>query len=686
MARPLAPGSISRTAAGAALVTDANGDIHANAVEGLFVDDIRMISQWHLTHGEVVARLVGEQRNGPSEDRLLFTLSVAGTIDPVALLERRRCVRGNGFDETISITTFSRPLRTGLEVTMQRDDQTVLSIGEPVTSSKLPVPIDSGDGCSLDGLGGPCVVAAPGWRSTSNGLAIDVDVVADTTWSTTVAVTAPTMGRSVVSGVASTTVVRSSEPTLDAQIAAARDDLRALTMPIGEHDVLAAGSPFFLALFGRDSMIAGTQFLIDSVDPLCDVLSVLAAHQADRVDAVTGAQPGRILHELRVGRAGVFGVQPGHAYYGSVDAPAFFVVAAGEAWRWGAPMSRIAALLPAMRSAVAWCRGAGDVDDDGFVESVPHRTGLVNLGWKDSGDSMLDEHGRTVVASVALCEVQAYWYRALRTLADIERAVGESDGAELDDEAAQLAERFREQFVYNTPDGPFVGLALDGDKQLLRVRTSNAGHALWSGILDRETAGSVAAQLASPGMLSGWGIRTVDATAPGYNPFGYHRGSVWPHDSAIGLHGITRYGCDADAARVSDAMISLGAANGGQLPELISGIGRDDVSMPVPYAAACRPQAWAAGSILHVVRAMIGLEPDVPNGHLSLRPRLPLGQSITVEGLRLGAHRVSFTAAGSDVTEVDGDGLDVIVGDDAFLAASAWGRSPQAAVRGGKDH
>jgi glycogen debranching enzyme len=408
---------------------------------------------------------------------------------------------------------------------------------------------------------------------------------------------------------------------------------------------------------------------------LIDILSELARHQANSTDARTGAEPGRILHELRIGRAGVFGLQPGEAYYGAVDTSPLFVVALGEAANWGAPRREIAALLPAAHAALRWCAEHGDVDGDGFVESVPHPTGLTNLGWKDSADSVIDAAGNVIVDRVALCEVQAYWYRALRTLAGLERWLGTGDGAHHDRDAEALAARFVDKFVYDTDDGPFVGLALDGDKKLLTVRTSNAGHVLWSGLLPPSIADSVATQLVGDDLFSGWGVRTVGARAAGYNPFGYHRGSVWPHDTALAMHGAARIGRVDVVSALGEGLTALDAANGGQLPELLSGIARRDMSLPVPYTAACRPQAWAAGAMLVVARALLGLEPDVPNSTLRLNPCLGDGTAVTVRDLQLGDHAVSFHVEGSRVVDIAAPRMRVIVGADAVLARSPWGRA-----------
>jgi glycogen debranching enzyme len=674
MARPLEHDALSLTAAGVGFVTDRSGDVRPDAVAGLIVDDRRALSRWELRVDGADARRIGWERRSASADHILCTLSAEGVIDPIAVLERERCIDGRGLRERCRITAYAQPLRLRLTLVAERDDQTVLELGDPAPPA--PRPVASASGLLLPGVDdAPDVeIVADGWRVTDDGtLVVDAHVDAGTTWSTEVtAVVADGRPERPWSAPSSGTIT-TEPPLLGRAVHGARADLRGLTMPVGDRDVLAAGSPFFLALFGRDSMIAGVQFLLDSHRPLLDVLATLAEHQATVFDAVTQAEPGRILHELRLGRAGVFGVAPGTPYYGAVDTSALFVVALGEAARWGAARNEVAALLPAARAALDWCERHGDVDGDGFIESVPHPSGLTNLGWKDSSDSIIDASGRVIVERVALAEVQAYWYRALRTLAELERWTGNGDGAERDRAAAELADRFVTAFAYDTDDGPFVGLALDGQKRLLRVRASNAGHVLWTGILPAAIADPVASQLAGPDMFSGWGVRTVGADAAGYNPFGYHRGSVWPHDTAIAMHGAARIGRDDVVERLGEGLLALGAAVGGQLPELLSGISRAEIEVPVPYAAACRPQAWAAGAIMMATRAMLGLEPDAPSRRLRLRPCLPDATTMHVHDLPLGDDRISFTVTGREVTHVDAPGWDVVIGDGAVFAAGPWG-------------
>jgi hypothetical protein len=676
MSRALATDSLSLTGGGAAAVTDAAGSVDPNEVAGVFVDDVRVVALWRLEAGAAVQR-VGHVRLGPNSDRLVSTLCVDGSVDPVAVFERTRTVAAGRFGEELAITAFAGALDLTLRLSAARDDCSIFAVGT-VGGPEVSTIVAGEDGAfSLPGPpnGASVEVVAPGWRLDDGALLLDVAVGIGDTWGSTVAVTVAREGTDTGVDTDSSEHgprIDTTPPGLGHVVATGRSDLRALTIDVDGRRLFAAGSPFFLALFGRDSLIAGMQALMDTPQRLTDTLAVLAARQATASDPATRAEPGRILHELRLGRADVFGVPARTPYFGAVDTAALFVVALGEAWRWGATADTVGGLLPAARAALEWCRRFGDVDGDGFVESVPHPSGLVNQGWKDSGDAIVDPAGVTRVEAVALPEVQAYWYRAARTLGDVERRLGVGDGAEADAEAERLAAAFGPAFVFDDGAGPFVGLGLDAGKRLLTVRASNAGHVLWSGVLPPGIADAVAEQLTADDLFSGWGVRTLSAAAAGYNPFGYHRGSVWPHDTALALLGAARYGAADVVRRLSDGLVALGAVRGGELPELVSGLGRADVALPVPYAAACRPQAWAAGTSLMAVRALLGFEPDLPNGLVRIHPMLHDGHSITIRGLRCGEHQVTLTATGNELTDFDAPGLDVVTGPAAVLAATDW--------------
>ena len=677
MSRPLPTDSLSLTGAGAALVTDAAGSIEPLAVAGLIVDDVRFVSRWRIDAVGAITQLVGRERVGPSSDRLIFTIVLPESIDPIGTFERTRTVTGRGLREELRVTAYVGTIDLIVRLTVECDDLTVYEIGYGwLRPGSLPRTVPGERDTfelAASGNGAAMSIRARGWRLDHGALAVDATAAPGVAWESCVEVAAVGASRPDVTTAAQPSVSVSTSPDrLATLVERGRADLHALTIPIGEREVFGAGAPFFLALFGRDALITGIQALVDTPDRLMDVLAVLARHQGTTFDETTRGQPGQILHEMRLGRMGVFGVAPGTPYFGAIDTAPLFVLALGEAMRWGAKRDDVAALVPAARAALTWCREHGDVDGDGFIESVPHPSGLTNRHWKDSGDSVVRADGSTLVANVAVAEVQGYWYRAARSMAEIDQWLGIGDGSEHLAESDRLAAQFAASFVYEDEGGPFVGLALDDGKRLLTVRASNAGQVLWSGILPPTVAMSVAEQLIAPDLFSGWGLRTLSSAAAGYNPFGYHRGSVWPHDTALALLGAARYGVGETVRVLADGLVALGITQGGELPELVGGIGRDELHVPVPYTASCRPQAWAAGASLLVLRGLLGLEPDVPGGVVRLNPSLPPGETVEVRNLRLGSHMLSLVARGGEVVDIEAPTLDVVTGPEAVLAATGW--------------
>lgn len=674
MATPLQSDALSLTVGGTALVTSGDGTIEPTVTAGLFVDDRRALSAWRLDAVDGGLRLVSRVRLGAGSDRLLYAVSEGRRIDPVGLLERVRTLTAHRLTETLTLSAFGQPVALALRFHGERDDAAVYGLRDATPQPLVAAPAGSGVTAVLPATGvGDVEVGADGWVVTDGALTAAASAVPGTPWSSTVVVDVPGDRHEVA--VPPPLAITSTPPELAALVRRGHDDLDGLTIGVAGGSLTAAGSPFFLALFGRDSMIAGLQSLLGAPGRLLDSLDQLAAYQGTMVDAETRAQPGRILHELRLGRMGVFGVEPGKPYFGAADVNALFAVALGEAAAWGADLQRVAALLPAAQRALEWCVEYGDADGDGFIEFAPDPGGLTNIGWKDSDDSMVRADGSVFVGRVALSEVQAYWYRGLRAVAALERRLGAGDGAEHDRRAAALATAFRERFVVDVAGRPFVALALDDDKQPLRARSSNAGHVLWSGVLAAELGATIAAQLAEPDLASGWGLRTLSSANPGYNPFGYHRGTVWPHDTSIAVLGASRYGADDTVRGLSRGLVDLAGHLDGELPEVLSGISRSEVDVPIPYLASCRPQAWAAGAPLMLVRALLGLEPDTAAGVLRLRPVLAAGEELALRDVGFGEHRVSLRVRGGEVLDVEASaGFDVVVADEC-LAATGWAPS-----------
>jgi glycogen debranching enzyme len=375
------------------------------------------------------------------------------------------------------------------------------------------------------------------------------------------------------------------------------------------------------------------------------VLDTLARFQGTKFDAATDEAPGKVLHEMRFGAATSAHLKGGHVYYGSIDATPLFVMLLGELRRWGLATEVVDRLLPHADRALTWMLEHGDRDGDGYLEyerATPD--GLANQGWKDSWDGIRYGDGRVADAPIALCEVQAYAYAAYLARAHFAEEAGDTDACEAWSRRAEdLRVAFNRDFWL--PDRGFFAVGLDGDKRPIDSLASNQGHCLWTGIVDEDKAEAVADALLSPEMFSGWGVRTLASSEPAYNPVSYHCGSVWPHDNAIIAAGLVRYGFVDHAHRIMRGILDLSAADDGRLPELISGIGRDELAVPAAYPTSCEPQAWAAAAPLMFLRLLLRLDPWVTHGRVALAPSLPrwLG-SLRVENIPLGGRRVDVTA------------------------------------------
>jgi glycogen debranching enzyme len=390
-------------------------------------------------------------------------------------------------------------------------------------------------------------------------------------------------------------------------------------------EIIAAGLPWFMALFGRDSLISGYQTVMIKPDLSKGVLRALAHHQAKEVDDFTDAQPGKIPHELRHGELAHFGKSPHRPYYGTVDATPLFLILLHETWCWTKDEELVREFEGPARSALRWISEYGDSDGDGYVDYIRRsRVGLENQGWKDSFNSVLFSDGSLAEPPIALCEVQGYVYDAWLRTADLARRVwGDEDLAgELLHRAAELKERFNENFWMEERE--YYALALDGSGRRVDSITSNAGHLLWSGIVHEERSSALVRRLMSPDALfSGWGIRTMSIEDAGYNPIEYHNGTVWPHDNSLIAHGLYRYGYHTEVARIASALLDAAAYFNFRLPEVFAGYDRSETDFPVQYPTASSPQAWASGTIPLLVCTTLGVRPEPAKEELETSPLLP---------------------------------------------------------------
>ncbi|HVE75724.1 MAG TPA: amylo-alpha-1,6-glucosidase [Actinomycetota bacterium] len=442
--------------------------------------------------------------------------------------------------------------------------------------------------------------------------------------------------------------ISTNNDTFNAIVGSSIRDLKALLTPIGDEglEVITAGIPWFVAPFGRDSLITCYEMIMFNAEPARQTLLYLAANQADKDEAWRDAEPGKILHEVRSGELAGAGVIPHTPYYGSIDSTPLFLLLASAYYRWTNDIETIEHLRPSLEKALSWIDAYGDMDGDGFVEYARRsEAGLVAQGWKDSFDSIVHADGSIAEVPVALAEVQGYVFLAKSRMAEVMRLFGDDARAdELEKQAAQLKKAFNETFWM--PDEGTFALGLDSSKKLIRSVTSNPGHCLYCGIVDRDKAASVVERLMAPDMFSGWGIRTLSKDSKAYNPMSYHNGSVWPHDNALIAAGFKRYGFHQDTNTIASVLFDAAATTReARLPELYCGFDREEGIPFVDYPVACSPQAWAAAAPIVLLQAILGISARAPDGVLTVNhPTLPtwLGQ-VEIGNLKVGASKLHLS-------------------------------------------
>jgi glycogen debranching enzyme len=680
---PATGGDLTLVEGSSFALCDANGDMRPDRPLGVFVRDTRIVSGWRLLLDDQPVEALSAAAAEPYAGVFLGR-SQPGTDGSTRWVVDRRRYVGDGLREDIAVSNYDRHERAvvvTLEVDADFADLFAVKAGEAEAAGLEQAPgVRSeiranqlvylvGQGTNTRGVR----VASPGATATPGRLRWNVVVPARGTWSATVEVVARVDGHELAptfpagqpiseSGAArkladrrrTRPAIHTDWSALSRALAQSEEDLDVLRISdpeAPEIDVVAAGAPWFMTLFGRDALLAAWMMLPLRSDLAVGSLQTLARLQGVKVDSAKEEQPGRIPHELRRGLDLDGGDDGFKVYYGTIDATPLFVMLLGELRRWGHAHDEVEALLPAADRGLEWIDRYGDRDGDGFVEYLrASPAGLRNQGWKDHFDSMNFVDGTLADPPIALAEVQGYVYAAYRARAHFAEEAGD-DAAfkQWNDRAEVLRRAFNERFWL--PERGWFAVGLDRDKRPIDALTSNIGHCLWTGIVDEDKAEAVAEALMSDDMFSGFGVRTLAASMGAYNPVSYHNGSVWPHDNAIIAAGLMRYGFVEAAQRVARGILDAADAFGGRLPELFCGFDRRDYSAPVPYPAACSPQAWSAAAPVQILRTLLRLDPDLPRDRVWLAPSLPAGVGVlSIDGLAVGDAKLRVEVSGTEVS------------------------------------
>jgi len=647
-----------------------DGQIHREGVQGWFCRDRRLLAG--LTVAVSGHPPEGLAAHSVDAARAVFTGAVRhlGDLiaDPTVTIERRRTVHADRLVEFVVVTSVAQqPVDVTLQVTATCDLASMDSVKTGQAGSAVPATA-VGDGLEWRGDAAPDERPEVSLGSTPAPDAIDGETLSwrarlQTGESLEVALTAAAAEQPDAEFVEAgrrpwaPLEVRSADPRLPAVVDRGLLDLEGLLLRDAgslEGDLFAAaGSPWFLTLFGRDSLWVARMTLALGTDLALGTLRTLARRQGVREDPRTEEQPGKILHEVRRAELQQGSLTLPPLYYGTVDATPLWVVLLAEAWRWGADPAAVEDLLPAAERCLSWQR---DQAPDGFLRYID-RTGhgLANQGWKDSGDSIQWADGRLAEPPIALSEVQGYAYQAAVAGADLLDAFGRPGADAWRSWAEQLRARFRARFWVSDEVGPYPAVALDREGHAVDSVASNMGHLLGTGILDADEAALVARRLTSPDMSSGFGLRTLTRRSPRFSRLSYHGGTVWPHDTAIAVMGLAREGHTAAAAQLLSGLVEAAPAFDFRMPELYGGDARTDAPRPLPYPAACRPQAWSAAGVVAGLTSLLGLRPDVPAGSVAVGVSAEPFTSLRLDGLCVADRpaRVEVAADGAVTLSTD---------------------------------
>lgn len=660
--QPLLHDLVSCVRAPALALSDPDGQVRPVGAQGWFRADRRLLSELTVgVNGREPEGLHGSPRGASSASFTAVARHLGDvSTDPSVLLARTRELADRRLTETVTVTSSSQSdVDVELSVTAACDLAPMATVRSG--GSTAPVHASEHDG----GLVWRCADDDP--RALSVSLHTDpapdtVDAAAGRlAWRTRLG-TGDTLSVRLTAEVAgpdgdfgaplrvpwSTPDVVGADPRVGWLARQSLDDLTDLLLrddaaPEDDH-FLAAGTPWFLTLFGRDSLWAARMLLPLGSELALSTLRTLARRQGTRRHAESGEQPGKILHEVRSEALVLGSMSLPPVYFGTVDATPLFVVLLADAWRWGAPTEQVEELLPAAERCLRWVERESADGLLRYVDNSGH--GLANQGWKDSVDAVQWADGRLAEPPIALCEVQGYAYQAALTGADLLDAFGRPGSGRWRELADRLRDRFRQSFWVCDDAGPYPAVALDGEGRPVDSVASNMGHLLGTGLLEERESAAVAARLAGDDMDSGFGLRTLTSRSPRYAPLSYHGGSVWPHDTAIAVHGLCRESHVRAAVSLFRGLLAAAPAFGYRLPELHSGASAAQARTPVPYPSACRPQAWAAAAPLSALVALLGLHVDVPAGVLGVPARVdPDLGPLAVRGLDVGGYRLDVEVA-----------------------------------------
>jgi glycogen debranching enzyme len=639
------------------VVSDTRGDVEASIDDptGLFSWDTRFLSTW-------VLKVNGQRLNTLSVDDLqyfetrFFLVPGTGTvyIDAKLSVIRRRTIDGGLREELVVMNHDIEPVELGIRIEAGSDFADLFEVKDALKKQgtyerraerNRLVLAYSRDRFSRETI----VTSSEPAEFDEGGLTFRVRLEPGATWRTDLDVTIVQMGvssrpndrrqrsapdatarrrRDLDRWIADAPKLESDWEWLKVTYQRSLVDLAALRfspLSLPGQSLPAAGLPWFMTMFGRDSIFTSLQALPFTPDLAATTLRALAQRQGTRVDDFREEEPGRILHEMRFGEMTAFEERPHSPYYGAADATPLFVILLDEYERWTGDRRLVRDLEPNARAAIAWIDEYGDRMGNGYVsyERKNEETGLENQCWKDSWDSIAYRDGALPGFPRATCELQGYAYDAKVRGARLAREVWRDPAyAEtLDRQASDLKRRFNRDFWVE--DGGYFALALDADGRQVDALTSNIGHLLWSGIVDRSKAKRCAAHLSGPRLFSGWGVRTMADGEARYNPIGYHVGTVWPFDCSIIAWGLRRYGYAREAATIAAGILDAARFFLGRLPEAFGGYPRTETKYPVQYPTSCSPQAWSTGAPLLLLRTMLGLEPS--GEHLVVDPALPVG-------------------------------------------------------------